>query len=85
MTKRYAANYVITVDGETLRQHVVELTDGCVTRLFPLNGAEERNVEWMLGAIELRREGGATVASHLYPYDFAAMSCVGETRRTRLL
>jgi hypothetical protein len=39
----------------------------------------------MLGAIELRREGGATVASHLYPYDFAAMSCVGETRRTRLL
>jgi hypothetical protein len=84
MIRRFAANYIITSAGEKLRQYVAEIADGHLVRLYPLNGAESENVEWMLGAIQLVDEADGTVAYHLYPFDFLSMACVDGTQRTLL-
>lgn len=86
MTKRYASHYVFLPEAGYLRQHVVEVEDGYVVRVFPLEG-ETEDVEWLPGVISLFPEGsgGGLVPCWLYPFDFKAMQPVAGTRRRRLL
>lgn len=83
--KRYAAHYVYLPDKGYLKQHVVEVEQGVVVKVFPLEG-EMENVEWFPGVIILSAEGeaGQYTASLYYPFDFIAMRPAAGTQR-RLL
>ena len=53
--RRIASNEVITPEGQSLIQYVVELWDGYVERYFPLQ-QEMSNTEWMQGQIILKKD-----------------------------
>lgn len=81
--KRYASHYLFLPEGDFLKQQVIELEEGGVTRIFPLT-EEIESVEWMPGVIVLCPENDKLVPYLLYPFDFILMQPVAETRR-RLL
>ena len=56
--RRIASNVVITPEGQSLTQYVVELTEaGTVCELYPLT-QEMPFTEWMQGRLEIRNEDG---------------------------
>lgn len=83
MNRRYASNYLL-VDGEYLKQQVVEIKNGEVVNYFPLFN-EIESVEWLPGLIEIINLEGRRVAYHQYPYDFINKQPVDETQRRQLL
>lgn len=81
--KRYASHYLFLPEVGFLKQQVIELEGGFVSRIFPLV-EEIESVEWMPGVIVLCSENDKLVPYLLYPFDFTSMQPVAETRR-RLL
>ena len=60
--RRIASNFLITVDGRSLTQHAVEISEeGWVVRYFPLE-KEMPFTEWMPGTIVLKVENGKEIA-----------------------
>ena len=60
--RRIASNFLITVDGRSLIQHAVEISEeGWVVRYFPLE-KEMPFTEWMPGTIVLKVENGKEIA-----------------------
>ena len=56
--RRIASNVVITPEGQSLTQYVVELAeDSTVCDLYPLT-QEKAFTEWMQGRLEIRNEDG---------------------------
>ena len=53
--RRIASNEVVTPEGQCLKQQVVELSDGVVSRLYPLE-TEQANTEWLQGRLVLRKD-----------------------------
>ncbi|WP_300813464.1 hypothetical protein [uncultured Bacteroides sp.] len=83
--RRYAAHYLRLPDSHFLRQHVVEVENGCVVRMFPLN-EEIEDVEWLPGliALETSNEDGVPIPYYYYPFDFTLMQPVAGTQRRQL-
>lgn len=52
MKRRYAAHFVYVALGVRHKLHAVEVEEGAVTGLFPLQG-EEESTEWLGGIIIL--------------------------------
>ena len=61
--RRIASNEVVTPEGQCLKQQVVELTDGVVSRLYPLE-MEQANTEWLRGRLVLRKDSGDSVRAY---------------------
>ena len=59
--RRIASNEVLTPEGRCLKQQVVELADGVVFRLYPLE-MELANTEWLQGRMVLRKENDSVRA-----------------------
>ena len=81
--KRFASNYIISTNNEKLRQHVVEIDNGCVIDVYPLP-QEVESTEWLPGVIELKNSNNKIIAVHMYPFDFISMKPVVETQHTLL-
>ena len=63
VTRRIACNELITTEGQCLTLYGVEISNGCVTGLFPFLH-ETANTEWMRGRIELRNDGDGHVRAY---------------------
>ena len=50
--RRIASSEVITPDGNCLTRYVIELSEGCVTKLYPLQ-QELPFTEWFQGRVVL--------------------------------
>ena len=61
--RRIASNEVETPEGRCLRQQVIELTDGVVSRLYPLE-RELANTEWLRGRLILRKDSDDSVRAY---------------------
>jgi hypothetical protein len=61
--RRIASNQVITPEGKSLTLQVIELTEGGVTKLYPLH-QEQPFTEWMQGQIELKRNPDGSVNAY---------------------
>lgn len=61
--RRIASNRVITPEGKNLTQQVIEISEGCVTKLYPLR-QELPFTEWMQGQIELKRNPDGSVSAY---------------------
>lgn len=62
--RRKIAAHEVVHDGDTLPMHVVVLTNGIVTDMFPLT-EEIPSTEWYVGRIEIRKdENGQLMAFH---------------------
>jgi hypothetical protein len=61
--RRIASNEVITPEGQCLIQHVVELSDGIVSSLYPLT-MEQANTEWMQGRLVLVKSPDGLVRAY---------------------
>ncbi len=85
--KRYASHYLFVPGSGYLKQHVIEVEDGYVRRMFPLT-EEIEDVEWLPGVIELQleliQEEEQWVPYLLFPFDFTSMQPVAGTQRKQL-
>ena len=61
--RRIASNEVVTPEGRCLTLQVVELTDGVVSSLYPLQ-MEQANTEWLQGRLILKKESDDTVRAY---------------------
>ena len=61
--RRIAFNEVMNPEGQCLKQYVVELTDGVVSSLYPLE-TELANTEWMQGRLILRKDSDNLVRAY---------------------
>ncbi len=86
----YASNYVLHPRKGFLSLHVIETSDGCVVKTFPLNGEEMEHTEWLPGIIVLEEEraegmdGIVLVPYWYYPFNILTLRHVSEIRRKRL-
>ena len=60
MERRYAAHFAYVTPGVRHKLHAVEVEEGTVTGLFPLQG-EEESTEWLGGIIILSPSGQASL------------------------
>lgn len=81
MKHRYAAHYVHVPGRGYVRLQGVEVEEGRVVRLFPLEGETSRT-EWLPGVLTIDEEGRLY---HEYPFDFTAMQPASGTLRIPLL
>ena len=61
--RRIASNEVVTPEGRCLTLQVVELTDGVVSSLYPLQ-MEQASTEWFQGRLILKKESDDTVRAY---------------------
>ena len=61
--RRIASNEVVTPEGQRLTQHVVELSNGVVSRVYPLL-MEQANTEWMRGRLVLEKDSDNLVRAY---------------------
>lgn len=61
--RRIASNEVVTPEGQILRLQVVELTDGVVSSLYPLE-AEQASTEWFRGRMVLLKDDDGSVRAY---------------------
>ena len=61
--RRIASNEVVTPEGQCLKQQVVELTDGVVSRLYPLE-MEQANTEWFVGRVILKESDDGHIQAY---------------------
>ena len=87
MKRRLIASHFLFLPGYGyLKMHAVEIDDGQVCRIFPLEG-ETEDTEWMPGVIALFPDGerGEWFAYLYAPFNVVSMQSVAGTRRRRLL
>lgn len=61
--RRIASNEIVTHEGLCLIQHVVELENGIVSRLYPLE-MELANTEWFQGRLILKKDNDGQVCAY---------------------
>ena len=61
--RRIASNEVVTPEGQRLTQHVVELSNGVVSKVYPLL-MEQANTEWMRGRLVLEKDSDNLVRAY---------------------
>ena len=61
--RRIASNEVLTPEGKCLTLHVVELSDGVVSSLYPLQ-MEQAHTEWLQGQVILKKENDDIVRAY---------------------
>ena len=61
--RRIASNEVVTPEGQRLTQHVVELSNGVVSKVYPLL-MEQANTEWMQGRLVLEKDSDNLVRAY---------------------
>ena len=61
--RRIASNEVLTPEGKSLTLQVVELSEGVVSSLYPLQ-VEQANTEWLQGRVILKKESDDIVRAY---------------------
>lgn len=80
MLRRYAAHYIEVPGQGFLKNRVIEVEDGRMVRVFPLQG-EPAGTEWLPGVIRVEEE---RQVFHYYPFNFDGLQPVAGTRRRQL-
>ena len=61
--RRIASNEVLTPEGKCLTLQVVELSEGVVSSLYPLQ-MEQASTEWFQGRLILKKESDDSVRAY---------------------